>query len=507
MVNYNSKLFDGLLFVGSIMLGLWFVYLFYNKLVGISFLLFVVAFYVLLGICFRKVINFKSTSSWLILFFILMLSSSYMLFSNSLFSALNFILIIILIILHHSILIGSLKDSWDNLKIIPDLLLQFIVKTFSNFPRFSLHGLFLLRSFSGQKNTSTMSKILIGCMISIPVLFVVIALLAFADDVFRHYMNNLLTFNSSSGTINHFILFFLSASLIYGYLWNFIHGSKTEHNATSTLVVTSKSMDSVVSMTFLLLFNLVYLGFFLVQFAYMFGAIHYVLPEGFSPAVYARKGFSELLIIAMINFVVYGIFIKFKPVAGKTYNFFINICISFLVLFTLTILFSAHLRLTLYEAAFGYTYLRILTHGFMVFLFALIIIALFKIWISRIPLKKLYIVMSLIAYITVNYINIDRMIASKNIERYYEIGQIDEHYLHRLSYDSYPDLVEFYKQYEITPHAYTIFKKNYNPLNNAEHWVSFNISRKNAKDALDIFFQLNHLRIHPFKNEPQKMEY
>jgi hypothetical protein len=504
----GSKLIDGLLYLGSIILGLWFVFLFYKKLVGISFLLFMVAFYLLVFIAFRRKIKFRPLISWFLLFVVLILSSSYFIFTNALFMVLNFFMILFLVVSHQLLITGLHESPWDQLKFIPETILNFFEKAFSNLPRFSLDSFFNLKSFSDNNKVNTMRKVLIGIVISIPIIFIVIALLAFADDVFRYYMNDLFQSIKLADLFNQLFIFFLATSLVYGFLWSFMCSRKVENGDKSQEKIRpTKSLDSVISMTFLLMFNFVYLGFFLVKYAYMFGAINYVLPEGFLPAEYARKGFSELLIIALINFTIYVIFIKFKPLAGKTYAFFLNILTSSLVLFTLAILFSAHLRMTLYEAAFGYTYLRVLTHGFMIFLFTLIIVALFKIWIKQVPLKKLYIVLSLVAFMLVNYANIDKMIASRNIERYHLSGEIDDYYLQRLSFDSYPDLVEFYIRYESSSHLYRAFHQKNEILSKTKHWASFNLARRDAKKALDRFFKMEQLKLSPFQGKVEKMEF
>lgn len=505
----RPNLLDGFLFVGSMVLGVCFVILFYKKLLGVSFLLFILAFFLLVFIGFRQKIKFRPLISWFLLFVILVLASSYFVFASPLFMILNFFMILFLIISHQLLITGFHKSSWDQISFIPEAIFHFFEKTISGLPRLSQHSYFSLKSYGDNKQVNTMQKIFIGILVSIPLIFIVIALLAFADDVFRFYINDLLQSIKLADLFNQLFIFFLVSSLIYGYLWIFKHSSKAEkpYDDWPSNVRPLKHMDSTISMTFLFLFNLVYLGFFLVKYAYMFGAINYVLPQGFSPAEYARKGFSELLIIALINFVIYVIFIRFKPLAGKAYAFFLNLLISSLVLFTLAILFSAHLRMTLYEAAFGYTYLRLLTHSFMAFLFALIMVALFKIWIQQVPLKKLYIVLTLLAFILVNYMNIDQLIASKNIERYYSSGEIDDNYLQALSYDSFPELVDFYAQYESSPPLYLAFHKKYELLSKAQFWPSYNIARNKAKKALDRFFQLEEVRTNPFQDRDEKMEF
>jgi len=104
--------------------------------------------------------------------------------------------------------------------------------------------------------------------------------------------------------------------------------------------------------------------------------LNFGLPSDFTYAEYARRGFFELIAVTLINFSILLSCIGFARKGSKLIDRAVRILYSLLVACTLVMLFSAHFRMSLYEEAYGYTYLRMLTHAFMVFLFVLFLIAL-----------------------------------------------------------------------------------------------------------------------------------
>jgi FlaA1/EpsC-like NDP-sugar epimerase len=79
---------------------------------------------------------------------------------------------------------------------------------------------------------------------------------------------------------------------------------------------------------------------------------------------------------------------------------------SCLVACTMVMLLSAHFRMSLYEQEYGYTYLRVFTHAFMLFIFAILVVTLIKVWKENFLLLKSYIVISIVAYLAINYFTI-----------------------------------------------------------------------------------------------------
>jgi len=216
----------------------------------------------------------------------------------------------------------------------------------------------------------------------------------------------------------------------------------------------------------------------------MFGAINNALPPDFTYAEYARRGFFELLMVTLINFTLLLSSLKFTKTDGKLAARTVRILHSLLVLCTMVILVSAFLRMSLYEAAYGYTYLRVLTHSFMMFLFILFVIAFYKIWNERISLLKPYIVITIMAYLILNFANIDILIAKNNIDRYIETGKLDTHYLRNLSYDSIPLLVNLLNEKNTLPNLKQYLLEQQRELSKSQEWQSFNLSQHKAKKAL-----------------------
>ena len=147
-------------------------------------------------------------------------------------------------------------------------------------------------------------------------------------------------------------------------------------------------------------------------------------------------------------------------------------------------LFSAYFRLSLYEEAYGYTHSRLLAHAFMIFLFVLFVIALLKIWRNRFSLIQYYVVVALIFYVVLNYVNMDAMIAKNNLNRYYVSGNIDIEYLSRLSYDAVPIMMELTKDQSIAASLQDQLKYKREDVQEDKSWQSFNLSKYRAKQYL-----------------------
>ena len=102
---------------------------------------------------------------------------------------------------------------------------------------------------------------------------------------------------------------------------------------------------------------------------------------------------------------------------------------------------------------------------------------------------KSYILIILVAYIFANYINIDYMVARKNLDRYYNSKEFDLDYLMNYDTDNISVLVELYKNdkynepYRVELSNYLINMKS--TLNDERSIFEFNVSRYKAKKLLN----------------------
>ena len=191
--------------------------------------------------------------------------------------------------------------------------------------------------------------------------------------------------------------------------------------------------------------------------------------------------------VSIINLVIILITSKRNEINKKiNYTKIMNL---FLATFTLIILVSSFYRMYLYEQEFGYTFLRLMVYFSLITEAILIIPTVMYILDFKINLTKTYFVVIIIMYIIVNYINIDNIIAKRNIDRYFEDStgtyKLDMNYLETLSVDATGQI----KRLEGINDENIIFQVN-NYLTNTKSkvenvtWQNFNINRIIARSKI-----------------------
>ncbi|HEY4663042.1 MAG TPA: DUF4173 domain-containing protein, partial [Candidatus Humimicrobiaceae bacterium] len=257
-------------------------------------------------------------------------------------------------------------------------------------------------------------------------------------------------------------------------------------------------LDPVILLTILVLINVIYAIFSIIQFTYLFGGSSFVLPSSYTYAEYARRGFLELILVSIINFGILLFGITFVKKDNKRIFVAIRIFLTLLVIFTFILLVSAFYRMLVYEQAYGFTYLRIFVQTFMIMLFFLFIINIIYIWYPKLPIIKSYFIITLAIYIIMNFANVDVIIAKNNINRYFETGQIDMVYLKSLSYDAIPEMQRLLisvksssdsEEKQIAGDIIEYFNERKLDLESQKSWQSFNISKYKAEKIIDKYIE------------------
>lgn len=483
----ETKTKDGLYCILFSLLLAWiFDRLFFYKSLGVSYFLFIGACIVFFLWSIRDRLILSKSFGWFLLIPIALLSLSFAVHTNDIFSLFNFLAIPILMIAS-SILIVNSKHRWDTANFIFKMLRTGIVNVLNNvFKPFTIlkTSLNLKKSIQMREGKK---QILIGILVSLPLLIILLALLSYADMVFGYYLTNLTKIFDNINIqefVPHTIIILVIAFYLFGYVWGF----KNEEKAiNSDINAPAASWEVITIITILVVLNVLYLIFTIIQFSYLYGGANVTLPAGFTYAEYARKGFFELAAVTFINFIIVLICLKYIKKENTRLIKVANLLLTVLVIFTLNMLFSANFKLSLYEAAFGYTFLRVLVHLFMLLLFILCLVVAAGIWYIKIPIVKSIIVITIIMYTIINYINIDGFIAQKNIERYNATGKLDAHYLTSLSFEAVPYLVELKDKSSINIKMIIDENLKYRKeiLDKHNSWTEFNFSRNRARKLLN----------------------
>jgi len=175
-------------------------------------------------------------------------------------------------------------------------------------------------------------------------------------------------------------------------------------------------------------------AFVALQLTTLFGGDAHVLDTaGLTYAEYARQGFGQLTVAAALTLAVIAL--------ARRDTLVLRALLGLLCLLTLVVLASALKRLGLYEEAFGFTRLRLLAHGAILWLgavFALIAAAGAANRTRWLP--RATVALSALAALAFVLSNPDGRIADRNLARFEATGRIDDSYLEHLSPDAAPAL-------------------------------------------------------------------
>lgn len=439
-------------FAGAIVLALVHQYLFFGHGLGVSMPIFVIGFYAYMYAFNRDRFQLKSWIGRLLFVIIFMLALTYVLFNNPILYVLNALAIPALISVHMVLLFGEKRHGWSEPGIIGQALSHWFYQNFRHIVTpFRMFKTAAFRNVKDERKR-VLGKVIIGLLIALPLLLIIISLLASADGMFEKLLSGIpewigtLTFGSGLPRLI-WICFFTFC--FFCYLWGFVQPAprNTQRETQSSTVPYHEPVaikfDPVITATVLIVMNLVYVVFVVLQFGYLFGAWEGALPEGTSYAEYARRGFGELVMVTGINFVLMISVLKWTEFGSGIVQKMNSGILYILVGCSGVMLYSGYTRLVMYEEAYGYTYTRYLVHAFMIFLGLLLLIAAMRIHFRQLPLAKYYIVLALVAYVVVNYVGIDIRIAENNLERYRTTSVIDKEYLSELSADAIPLLIDF----------------------------------------------------------------
>jgi hypothetical protein len=227
-------------------------------------------------------------------------------------------------------------------------------------------------------------------------------------------------------------------------------------------------------------------AFVVVQFGVLFGGHMRVLrTAGLTYAEYARSGFAQLVVVALLTLgVVVGV-ARYAPARGLREVRLRRWLLAALCALTLVVLASAHHRLALYEEAFGYTRLRFgarATIWWLAVVFVLLLLAGAARRTRSLP--RAVVLLTGVAVVATGYLQPDALIARRNVERSAAHGTTDVDYLAGLSADAVPALLALPSG--VRGCALERQAARLAAIDEADERMSWNLSRARAVAALEV---------------------
>ena len=273
---------------------------------------------------------------------------------------------------------------------------------------------------------------ILGCLAAFPVLFLVVGLLALADDTFARVLNN--GFQKITGCWAGYAADGLLSLPLGAYLYGQLYGCachRPEDYPSEEKLKKANQKQAVIPFAamcpLLVGIVLLYLLFLVIQGSYYMGGLQGQLPDGFTYSQYARQGFFELLAVSVLNLgIIAGArrFLRKNPDgtgrgAGLLRWHTLALCVL-----TLLLILTAMAKMYLYIQTYGLTPRRVIPSLFMLFLaavFLLIGISQFR----PVPVMRISVLLFATGFSVLTLCGMDGRIASYNLERYAE-GSLED---------------------------------------------------------------------------------
>ena len=307
----------------------------------------------------------------------------------------------------------------------------------------------------------TLYAVLRGLLLALPVIAVLAALLAAADPIFSNALSDFLRIfriQNLGEYIFRAIYILIGAYLLVGVYLHAAGPSREEKLIGLEKPWLRPFLGWTEAVVVLGCVDVLFAFFVAFQFRYFFGGATNINLAGYTYAEYARRGFGELVAVAVISLLIFlGLSAIARRSPGRQRRIFSGLGLG-LVALVAAILVSAFQRLLLYEAAYSFTRLRTYTHVFMVWLGILLLATVLVELFGRLRAFALALVLVLVGFAaSIALLNVDGFIVRENVARaaFLPTGseevELDTGYLVGLSDDAAPALVGEFQSKTLSP--------------------------------------------------------
>lgn len=214
-----------------------------------------------------------------------------------------------------------------------------------------------------------------------------------------------------------------------------------------------------------------YCIYFLSQLAYMGGGFSGVLPEGYTLAQYARRGFFEMAWLSAINLGLMCFSIGMAEKGSRGLGLTRGLCL-FLGLAALFLICAASAKMILYIRSYGLTRLRVLTEIFMIWLG--ITTVLVCVWLFRpgFSYMRPVVVAALLLSTLTFWLDMDGRVAQYNVRAYQsgKLETVDMAHLSTLGYGAVPYIAELREDPNLSEAAEAILRRKSADIQDFRDW-------------------------------------
>lgn len=281
------------------------------------------------------------------------------------------------------------------------------------------------------------SAALLGIAIAIPVVAVMLPLLIRSDAAFEGFMGQLPEtdwseplFSCLTGLFAAWILFARGLGLC----------SPADRRKAGGI---AKRLSTITVNILLFAVCLLYCAYLFSQLGYFFGGFRWFLPEEYTLAEYARRGFFEMAWLSAINLTLILLCSALVEHSHRLPGLTMGLCF-FLGAVTLFLIAAASAKMLLYIDAYGLTRLRLLTQTVMLWLAVTTILVALRLLKPHFGYMKPVLLTALVLLAALLWLDVDACVARYNVRAYQEgkLETVDMDHMAGLGYGALPYVQE-----------------------------------------------------------------
>jgi hypothetical protein len=345
----------------------------------------------------------------------------------------------------------------------------------------------LSRTFRSGRARATVR----GAFITVPIVLFFALLLASADPLFATWRDELARIIATWSFIPRTIFFCVLLVIVLGAYSFAVRAvsSILPFERAASAGPTDRWLGATERLMVIAAVAALFWLFILVQLSYLFGNAPSTSGSGITFAEYARRGFSELTIVATCSILLILVSERYGRLNGHAAR--LKSATVALLIAVLIILASAFHRVSLYEAAYGYTVSRLYAQGYMLVL-AAALLSLGAAVLGTLDTGALFrrvFTVAVIAFAVLVLWNHEGWIATANIERYATTGKLDAVYITRdLSPNAIPAIVSGLRTLpepaRTELHDAVVARYGNGRRLRPTRWFEWNLRRQQAREAL-----------------------
>jgi hypothetical protein len=477
-----------------------YIYLILQPTPGLSVPVFIILQFISIYYVIRNRAEVQNKKGILMMIPIFILALNYLISGNTMFRSTNYIVILLLYNTMILILSNELSIKTIGFGFIFNILCNIFVPLFKFKVPFKWFSFLHKNSFA---NKYKFKPVLLGILVSIPIVFFLIIMLSSADMIFSAKISGISDWFSKLFNfllMYKFVIGVFAGLYLFGLLYLIFEREDIQKDSKlmdelNNLIQHKKIKgDSTVFNILLASILTVYTFFIIIQFKYLFAGAN--LPNGLNYSEYARRGFFELVFLSVLNItlILLTVYLLHEQIYVNKIKWsqITKIFLIYLCFITIILLVSSFYRMMLYNNEYGFTRLRVLVYTFLIFEAIGLFITFKFIMKPDFNIIAIYSIIGLIYYLSLNIMQIDYIIAKNNIDMYLanETQSIDIDYLMSLSVDVTPQIMRLIESSEvdvITKYRAGSYLEDINVRynQNEKKWQSYNLSIERAKGIVN----------------------